>query len=137
MRGFYCIAFIEYMLTGKTLLDYTNLFSPKNYEKNDNIIYIFSTNTSCLEFRFKKIDETKNDLLDEINHNDLMSEKYKNTYKYLNYVHFLILASIITDCVSISSFAFLVCVPVGIMSSAVGLKIRANTPQESKSISQL
>ena len=107
MRGFYCIAFIEYILTGKTLLDYTNLFSPKNYEKNDNIIYIFRTNTSCLEFRFKKIDETKNDLLDEINHNDLMSEKYKNTYKYLNYVHFLILASIITDCVSISSFAFL------------------------------
>ena len=27
---FYCIAFIEYMLEGKTLLDYTNFFSP-NY----------------------------------------------------------------------------------------------------------
>ena len=38
MCGFYCIAFIEYMLAGKTLLDYTNLFSPKDYKKNDKII---------------------------------------------------------------------------------------------------
>ena len=29
MCGFYCIDFIEYMLAGKTLLDYTNLFSRK------------------------------------------------------------------------------------------------------------
>ena len=27
--GFYCIAFMEYMIPGKILLDYTNLFSPK------------------------------------------------------------------------------------------------------------
>ena len=36
---FYCIAFIAYMLGGKTLLDYTNLFSPNDYKKNDKIIY--------------------------------------------------------------------------------------------------
>ena len=29
----YCIAFIEYMLAGKTLLDYTNLFSSSDYKK--------------------------------------------------------------------------------------------------------
>ena len=39
MCGFYGIAFIEYMVTGKTLLDYTNLFPPNNYKKNDKIIY--------------------------------------------------------------------------------------------------
>ena len=39
MCGFYCIAFIENMLAGKTLLDYTNLFSPNDYKKNDKIIY--------------------------------------------------------------------------------------------------
>ena len=33
------IAFIEYMLAGKTLLDYTNLFSPNDNKKNDKIIY--------------------------------------------------------------------------------------------------
>ena len=35
---FYCIAFIEYMLLGKTLFDYINLFSPNDYKKNDKII---------------------------------------------------------------------------------------------------
>ena len=39
MSGFYCTAFIEYMLAGKTLLDYTNLFSPNGYKKNEKIIY--------------------------------------------------------------------------------------------------
>ena len=31
MCGSYFIAFIEYMLAGKTLLDYTNLFCPIDY----------------------------------------------------------------------------------------------------------
>ena len=35
--GFYCIAFVEYMLAEKALL--TNLFSPNDYKKNDKIIY--------------------------------------------------------------------------------------------------
>ena len=37
--GFYCIAFIEYMLAEKALLDYTNLFSSNDCKKNDKIIY--------------------------------------------------------------------------------------------------
>ena len=36
---FLCIAFIEYMVVGKIFLDYTNLFSPNDYKKNDKIIY--------------------------------------------------------------------------------------------------
>ena len=36
---FYCIAFIEYMLAEKILLDYTNIFSTKDYKKNDKIIH--------------------------------------------------------------------------------------------------
>ena len=35
----------------------------------------------------------------------------------------LILASTVTGCVSISAFASLVCVPVGITSSAIGIHI--------------
>ena len=81
---------------------------------------------SSLEFRLKKIDEKK--LLEEIKHNYLISEKYKKTCKYLNYVkHLLILASIVTGCVSISVFDSLVCIPVGITNSAVGIKICVNT----------
>ena len=33
MCGFYCIAFIEYMLARKTLFDYTNLFSQNDYKR--------------------------------------------------------------------------------------------------------
>ena len=38
MCGYFCIQFINYMLKGKTLLDYTNLFSPNDFKKNDRII---------------------------------------------------------------------------------------------------
>ena len=46
--------------------------------------------------------------------------------KYLNYVqNLLILSSAITGCVSTSAFASLVCIPVGITSSAIGIQICA------------
>ena len=38
MCGYFCIEFINYMLKGKKLLDYTNLFSPNDFKKNDLII---------------------------------------------------------------------------------------------------
>ena len=38
MCEYFCIDFINYMLKGKTLLGYTNLFSPNNFKKNDQII---------------------------------------------------------------------------------------------------
>ena len=125
------------MLTGKTLLDYTNLFSLDDYKQNNKIIYgsILRANMSSLEFRLKKIDEARNYLLDEIKHNNLMSEKCKKTCNYLNHVeHLLILASTVTGCVSISAFATLVCVPIGVTSSAVGKNICAITAEIKKSI---
>ena len=33
--GYFCIRFIDFMLKGKSLLDYTNSFSPNDYERND------------------------------------------------------------------------------------------------------
>ena len=38
MSGYFCIEFINYMLKSKTLLDYTNLFCPIDFKKNDQII---------------------------------------------------------------------------------------------------
>ena len=35
MCGYFCIGFIDFMLKGKILLDYTNLFFPNGYEKNN------------------------------------------------------------------------------------------------------
>ena len=38
MCSYFCIEFINYMFKGKTLLEYTNLFSPNDFNKNDEII---------------------------------------------------------------------------------------------------
>ena len=38
MCGYGCIRFTDFMLKGKSFLDYTNLFFPNKYEKNDKII---------------------------------------------------------------------------------------------------
>ena len=38
MCGYFCIGFVDFMLVGKTLTEYTNLFSPNNFKKNDSII---------------------------------------------------------------------------------------------------
>ena len=38
MCGYFCIGFIDYMFKAKSLTNYTNLFSPNNFKKNDDII---------------------------------------------------------------------------------------------------
>ena len=79
-------------------------------------------------FRLKSVDGAKNYLIEETNSNELISKKSKKIYTSLSYVeHFLILASTITGCVSISAFASVIGILIGITSSAVGLKICAIT----------
>ena len=57
-----------------------------------------------------------------------MSKKHKKVCRILNYIdHLLIVISTITECVSISAFAFLVGIPIEITSSAKVLKICAIT----------
>ena len=57
-----------------------------------------------------------------------MSKKHKKVCTTLNYIeHFLILASTITGCISISAFASLICIPTGMTSSGIELKIFAIT----------
>ena len=41
MCGYFCIGFINFMFNGKSLTDYTNLFSPNDFNKNDDIIFIY------------------------------------------------------------------------------------------------
>ena len=66
-----------------------------------------------------------------------MSEKYKRRCKCLNYVeNLLILPSAGAVSTSMSAFAALVCVPVLIISSAVGINI-FQPLQGLKSINQL
>ena len=41
MCGYFCIGFIDFMLAGKTLIDYTNFFSPYDSNKNGSIIFSY------------------------------------------------------------------------------------------------
>ena len=46
MCGYFCIGFINFVLEGKSLTECTNLFSPNNFIKNDDIILsCFMSNT--------------------------------------------------------------------------------------------
>ena len=44
MCGYFCIGFINFMIEGKTLTEFTNLFSPHNFKQNDNIILNYFMN---------------------------------------------------------------------------------------------
>ena len=43
--GYFGIGFIDFMLAGKKVTDYTNLFSPYDFNKNDQIIMSYSKDT--------------------------------------------------------------------------------------------
>ena len=129
MCEYYCIEFIKYMLAGKVSLDYTRLFSRNEYKRNYKIIHkYFKDKYVKFQIRLTKINETRNFLLEEIKHNNLMNEKHKNTCKYLNYVkHLLIVASIVSYCVLIFAFASLVYVFLVLEVLQVEVKICAIT----------
>ena len=38
MCGYFCIRFTNFMLKGKTITEFTNLFSPINFNRNDDVI---------------------------------------------------------------------------------------------------
>ena len=78
------------------------------------------------EFRFKNIDETRDYFLEEIKQNQLTSRNQKAICTALNYIeHFLILTSTIAGYISISAFAYLLGISIGITSSVIELKICA------------
>ena len=82
------------------------------------------------EFRMKKkkTDEARIQLIQEITQNEMMSKEQKKGCKTLNYIeHMLVLFSTVTEYVSNSTYFSSVGIPVGIASSAVGLKICAIT----------
>ena len=44
MCGYFCIGFIDFIFSGKTLIDFTGLFSPYDFEKNNKIILKYFKN---------------------------------------------------------------------------------------------
>ena len=48
MCGCFCYGFLDYKLSGEKLTDFTSLFSPHNFDKNDNIIL------SCFKYKWNR-----------------------------------------------------------------------------------
>ena len=46
MCGYFCIRFINFMLKGQSLTEYTDLFSPSDFTKNDNIVLNYFMNNA-------------------------------------------------------------------------------------------
>ena len=80
---------------------------------------------SSQELTLKSICKRRNRFLEEIKQNELMRRMHKNVCTTLNFFEqFLILASTITGCISISVFASFIGIPIGNTNSAIGLIIK-------------
>ena len=75
------------MVSEKTVLGYTNLFFPNDYQKNDKMRYKYLKDKYGKRkrkpwFSIIKIYETRYYLLEEVKHSDLVNEKHK---KYVEF----------------------------------------------------
>ena len=82
------------------------------------------------EFGMKNTNETRNYFIEKINLNKLMIKKHKTACTALNYIEqLLILIYVAARSVSISAYASLIGIPLGIVSSTLGLKIYSITAE--------
>ena len=118
------------------MTDFTNMFSPYDFERNDDIILtIFKMNecnsietidrtilTELTKIRLNKITQIENYFHQEINQRKLCSKKlskYVTAFDYIDKV--LIAVSATSGGVSITSFTSVVGAPVGIASASFTL----------------
>ena len=66
----YCFAFLQYLFAEKSLLDYTDLFSPNENKKNKRMICKSFKKKICQVSNLdrKKLDQIRNYLLEETRH---------------------------------------------------------------------
>ena len=127
------------MLKGQTLLDYTNLFSPNDFKKNDQILkeYLRMNNLNVIELtdtaKPSSSERAKKYRLDEINkikeyfdneikeRKDIIKKlnKYLVIFDYLDKIFITLSASFGT--LSIASYTAVVGIPVGIAGSSLTL----------------
>ena len=115
------------MLKGKKLLDFTNLFSPNDFKKNDQIIKrIFKMNnlelTDVNKYRLDEIIKIKEYFDNEIKERkDIIKKlnKYLVSFDYLDKIFITLSASF--SMLSITSYATLLGLPVGIAGSSLTL----------------
>ena len=114
MCGYFCIGFIDFMLAVKKLIDYTSLFCPYDFKKNDSIILYNMNKSNSIgaidktdfseqtKFGLDEISKIENYFIDEINQRKSCSQKlnkYVTTFDYIDKI--LIVLSATTGGVSI------------------------------------
>ena len=138
MCGYFCIEFINYILKGKKLLDYTNLFSPNDFKYNDQVIKRIIIMNNMIELTDKtglsSSERTANKYrLDEINkirdyfdseikeRKDIIKKlnKYLVSFDYLDKIFITLSASFGT--LSIASQATVIGIPAGITGASLTL----------------
>ena len=116
------------MLKGKTLLDYTNLFSPNDFKRNDRIIKRIFKNEYIIEltnvnkYRIDEINKIRDYFNNEIKERkDTIKKlnKYLVSFDYLDKIFITLSASFGT--LSIASYASVIGIPAGIAGSSLTL----------------
>ena len=141
MCGYFCIGFIDFILAGKKLTDFRNMFSPHDFEKNDNIILSYfkmnesnsieaidRTNlTNQTKFRLDEMSKIENYFYHEINQRKSCSKKLSKYVAVFDYIDkALIVLSATSGEVSIISFTSIAGAPVGIVSASLTLFFFSN-----------
>ena len=144
MCGYFCIEFINYMVKGKELLDYTNLFSPNGFKNNDRVIKRIFRMDNIIELTGKaelsSSERTANKYrLDEINkirdyfdnemkeRKDIIKKlnKYLVSFDYLDKIFITLSASF--GILSIASQATVIGIPAGITGASLTLIFKIGT----------
>ena len=137
MCGYFRNGFIEFMLAGKKMTDYTNIFSPYDIGKNDHIIFrliskmnesnsaesVDRTNlTNQTKFQLDEISKIENYFIEELNQRKSCSKKLSKYVAVFDYIdQALIVLSATNGEVSIILFTSIVGAPVGIVSAILTL----------------
>ena len=128
MCGYFCIEFINYMLKGKTLLDYTNLFSPNDLKKTIDLLkeYLRMTNiielTDVNKYRLDEINKIRDYFDNEIKERKYIIKKlnkYLVSFDYLDKIFIALSSSFGT--LSIASYASVVGTSAGVTGSSLTL----------------
>ena len=133
MCGYFCIGFIDFMFGGENLTDYTSLFSPYDFKKNDKIIIIkyFSLQDVKMSNSNLELNDLTKYRLDEINKikdyfNVEIKERKDITKKLSKYIvvfyyadKLFITLSASFGTLSIVSHATVVGIPVGLAGASL------------------
>ena len=136
MCGYFCIGFIDFMLANKKLTDFTNLFSPYDFDKNGQLIFVVlkmheidkTKLSDQTKFRLYEIKKFENHFINEISERESYSKKLNKYVTIFDYIDkILIILSATTSRISIISFTSVIGTSVGIVSASFTLIFSLST----------